>query len=77
MEVAPTGTAALVVAKATTPTEAAATAAAGAALADSAAAAAASAAKVFLLRLPGGRPRLRGTGGIAAGPFALFRLPNG
>jgi hypothetical protein len=53
------------------------TAATGAALADSAAAAAASATKVFLLRLPGGRPRLRGTGGVAAGSFALFLLPNG
>jgi hypothetical protein len=71
------GASALVVAKGTTPAEAAATAAAGAALADSATAAAASAAKVFLLRLPGGRPRLRRTGGIAAGSFALFWLPNG
>jgi hypothetical protein len=54
-----------------------ATAAAGATLADSAAAAAASATKVFLLRLPGGRPRLRGTGGVAVGSFTLFLLPNG
>jgi hypothetical protein len=38
----------------------------------SAAAAAASASKVFLLRLPGGRPHLRGTGGIAVRSFALF-----
>jgi hypothetical protein len=38
----------------------------------STAATAASAAKVFLLRLPGGRPRFRGTGGVAAGPLALF-----
>jgi hypothetical protein len=30
-----------------------------------------------LLRLPGGRPRLCGTSGIAAGSFALFRLLNG
>jgi hypothetical protein len=43
----------------------------------SAAAAAASASKVFLLRLPGGRPRLQGTGGVAAGSFALFWLPSG
>jgi hypothetical protein len=54
-----------------------ATAAAGTTLADSAAAAAASADKVFLLWLPGGRPRQRGTGGVAAGPFSLFLLPNG
>jgi hypothetical protein len=26
---------------------------------------------------PGGRPRLRGTGGVAAGSFALFWLPSG
>jgi hypothetical protein len=77
MEGAPAGVAALVAAKATTPAGATAMAAAGAALADSAAAAAASAAKVFLLRLPGGRPHLRGTGGVAAGPFTLFLLPNG
>jgi hypothetical protein len=74
--VAPAGATALEVAKATTPAGAAATAAAGAAPADSTAAAAASAAKVLLLRLPGGRPRLRGTGGVAAGSFALFLLPN-
>jgi hypothetical protein len=43
----------------------------------SAAAAAASASRVFLLRLPGGRPCLRGTGGIAAGSFALLRFPSG
>jgi hypothetical protein len=74
---APAGAAVLTAAKATIPTGAAATAAAGAALADSAAATAASAAKVFLLRLPGGRPRRRGTGGVAAGSFTLFLLPNG
>jgi hypothetical protein len=45
--------------------------------ADSAAAAATSAAKVFLLRLPGGQPHQRGTGGVAAGSFTLFLLPNG
>jgi hypothetical protein len=77
MEVAPVGAAVLVAAKATTPVGAVATAVAGAALADSMAAAAASAAKVFLLRLPGGRPHLRGTSGVATGSFALFRLPNG
>jgi hypothetical protein len=43
----------------------------------SAAATAASASSVFLLRLPGGLPRLRGTGGIAAGSLALFWLPSG
>jgi hypothetical protein len=75
-EVAPAGAAALVAAKATTPAGAVATAAAGAAPADSAAAAAASTAKVFLLRLSGGLPCLRGTGGVAAGSFALFLLPN-
>jgi hypothetical protein len=69
--------AALVAAKATTPAGAAATAATGATPADSAAAAATSAAKVFLLQLPGGRPRLRGTGSVTAGSFALFLLPNG
>jgi hypothetical protein len=67
----------LVAAKATTLAGAAVTATAGAALADSAPAAAASAAKVFLLRLPGGRPRRRGTGGVAAWSFTLFLLPNG
>jgi hypothetical protein len=71
------GAAAFVAAKATTPAGAAATAAAGAALADSAAATATSAAKVFLLQLPSRRPRLRGTGGVAAGSFALFWLSNG
>jgi hypothetical protein len=76
-EVAPAGAATLVAAKATTPAGAAATAVAGAALADSAAVAATNAAKVFLLRLPGERPRLRGSGGVAAGSFALFLLPNG
>jgi hypothetical protein len=59
----------LVLAKATTP--------AGATLADSTAAAAASTTKVFLLRLPGGRPCLRGTGGVTAGSFTLFLPPNG
>jgi hypothetical protein len=41
------------------------------------AAAAVSAAKVFLLRLPGGRPRLCETNGVAAGSFVMFLLPNG
>jgi hypothetical protein len=58
MEVAPTRATTLVSAKATTPAGAMATAAAGATLADSVAAATVSAAKVFLLRLPGGRPHL-------------------
>jgi hypothetical protein len=71
------GTAVLAAAKATAPAGAAATAAVGAALEDSAAAAATNAAKVFLLRLPGGWPRLRGTGGVAARSFAPFLLPNG
>jgi hypothetical protein len=53
------------------------TAAVEAAPADSMAAAAARASKVLLLRLPGGQPRLRGTGGVTAGTFALFLLPNG
>jgi hypothetical protein len=52
------------------------TAAAGAALADSAAAAAASADKVFLLRLPGGRPRRRGTGGVALRVLHLVSTPE-
>jgi hypothetical protein len=43
----------------------------------SAAATAASAAKVFLLRLPGGRPRFRGTSGVTAGSLTLFWLPYG
>jgi hypothetical protein len=29
------------------------------------------------MRLPKGQPRLRGTGGVAAGTFALFWLPCG
>jgi hypothetical protein len=70
---APVGAAAVTI----TPVGAATSAAVGAAPADSAAAAAASAARVFLLRLPGGRPHLRGTGGVTAGSFALFLLPNG
>jgi hypothetical protein len=41
------------------------------------AATAASAARVFLLRLPKGRPRFRGTGGVAAGSLTLFWLPYG
>jgi hypothetical protein len=77
MEAAPAGATTLVVAEATTPAGAAVTAAAKAAPADSVAARALSAAKVLLLQLPGGRPRLRGTGGFAAGSFALFLLPSG
>jgi hypothetical protein len=76
-EVVPTGAAVLVATEATTPAGAVATAAAGATPADSTAAAAVSAAKVLLLRLPGGRPRLRGTASVVAGSFALFLLPNG
>jgi hypothetical protein len=67
----------LVAAGATAPAGAVATAAVGTAPADSAAAAAASADKVFLLWLPGGRPHRCGTGGVAAGSFTLFLLPNG
>jgi hypothetical protein len=37
----------------------------------------ASAARVFLLQLPDGLPRVRGTGSVAAGSFALFLLLNG
>jgi hypothetical protein len=44
---------------------------------DLAAAAAASTAKVFLLRLPSGRPRFRDVGGVAAGPSAPCWLPSG
>jgi hypothetical protein len=77
MEVAPAGAAVLAAAKATTPAGAVAVAAEGAAPEGSAAAAAASASKVFLLRLLGGRPRFRGTGGITAGSFTLFWLPSG
>jgi hypothetical protein len=53
------------------------TAAAEATSADSAAVAATRASRVLLLRLPDGRPRLQGTGGVAVGTFALFLLPNG
>jgi hypothetical protein len=42
-----------------------------------AAAAAASASRVFLLRLPSGRPCFRGTGGVAASPLAPSWLPSG
>jgi hypothetical protein len=55
----------------------AAVAVAGAASAETTAAVAARAAKVFLLRLPRGRPRLRDTGGVAVGPLALFLVPSG
>jgi hypothetical protein len=42
-----------------------------------AAAAAAGAAKVFLLRLPFGRPRFRDAGGVISGASAFFSLPSG
>jgi hypothetical protein len=71
-EVAAAGAAALVAAKATTPPGAVAMAVERLTLEGSAAATAASASRVFLLRLPGGRPHLRGTSGITAGSFALF-----
>jgi hypothetical protein len=61
----------------TTPAVAAMVMAAGATPADSVAAAAASASRVFLLRLPGGRPRLWGTSGVAIGSFTWFLLPSG
>jgi hypothetical protein len=41
------------------------------------AAMAARAAKVFWLRLPNGRPRLRNTGGVAARLLVFFQLPFG
>jgi hypothetical protein len=34
-------------------------------------------ARVFLLRLPSGQPRLRGTDGVVAKLLSLLRLPNG
>jgi hypothetical protein len=77
MEVVATGTAAPPAAKATVPPGAATMAVEWLAPKGSAVAAAASASRVFLLRLPGGRPRLRGTNGVAAGSLALLRLPNG
>jgi hypothetical protein len=77
VEAIPAGAMALAVVEVTTPVEAAATAAVGAAPADSVVAAAVSAARVLLLRLPGGRPRLRGTGGVATRSFTLFLLPKG
>jgi hypothetical protein len=76
-EVAPTGAAVLAEASATTPPRAVATAVERATPEGSAAATATSNSKVFLLRLPGGRPRLRGTGGVTAGSFSLFWLPSG
>jgi hypothetical protein len=77
MEVAPAGAATWAVAKATAPPGAAVMAGERPTPEGSTAAAAASASRVFLLRLPGGRPRLRGTGSVAAGSFALFWLPSG
>jgi hypothetical protein len=50
---------------------------AGAAPAESAAAIDTRAARVFLLRLPSGQRHLWGTGGVTAGSFTLFFLPNG
>jgi hypothetical protein len=76
-EVAAAGTAALAAAKATAPPGAVTMAVEWLAPKGSAAATAASASRVFLLRLPGGRPRLRGTSGVAAGSLLLFRLPSG
>jgi hypothetical protein len=75
-EVAPAGAATLAAARATAPPGAMAMVVERPTPEGSAAAAAASASKVFLLQLPGGRPRLRGTGGVAAGSFALFWLPS-
>jgi hypothetical protein len=74
---APAGAVASAAAEVTAPAGAAATTAAGATPADSAAAAAASAARVLLLRLPGGRPHLQGTGSVTAGSFTLFLLSSG
>jgi hypothetical protein len=71
-EVAPAGAVMLAVAKATTPPGAVAMAVERATLEGSVVAAATSVSKVFLLRLPGGRPRLQGTSGVAVGSFALF-----
>jgi hypothetical protein len=48
-----------------------------AAMAGTAAAATVRAAKVFWLRLPNGRPRLRDTGGVTAGLVTFFPLPFG
>jgi hypothetical protein len=62
---------------ATVPDELPAAAAAGAASVETVAATAARAAKVFLLQLPNGPPRLRGPDGVAARPLSLFRLPSG
>jgi hypothetical protein len=75
-EVAPAGVATLAAAKATAPPGAVARAVERPTPEGSAVAVAASASKVFLLRLPGGQLRLRGTGGVAAGSFALFWLPS-
>jgi hypothetical protein len=66
-----------VVAAVTAPIGAAAVAVAGAAPAESAMAAAARAARVFLLWLHSGRPRLWDTGGVTFGSFTLFLLPSG
>jgi hypothetical protein len=68
----PGGVAVLVTARATTPPGAVATAVERATPKVSAAAAATSASKVFLLRLPKRRPRLRRTDGVVVGSFALF-----
>jgi hypothetical protein len=76
-EIAAAGTAALVATKVTAPPGAATMAVEWLAPKGSAAATAVSTSRVFLLQLPGGRPRLRGTGGVAAGSLALLRLPSG
>jgi hypothetical protein len=76
-EVMAAGTAVLAAAKATAPPGAATMVVEWLAPKGSVAATAASASRVFLLRLPGGRPRLQGTGGVAVGSLALFKLPSG
>jgi hypothetical protein len=67
---APAGAVAVVAAVATAPVGATVMAAVGVTPVDSVATRAASAAGIFLLWLPGGRPLLRDTGGVAAGSFA-------
>jgi hypothetical protein len=72
MEVTAVETAALAAAMATPPLGVATMAVEWLTPKGSAAAVAASAAKVFLLPLPGGWPRFRGTSGVAAGSLTLF-----
>jgi hypothetical protein len=76
-EVAAAGTAALAAATIMPPPGAATMAVEWLTPKGSVAATTASTSKVFLLRLPRGRPRLRGTGGVAAGSLTLFWLPSG